>query len=139
MTKKKGWIRPGKMIEFVLQSLLKKPATVNYPFTKMPMPDKFRGKLKYDAEKCIGCMLCVKDCPSGAIKIKKVGEKRFECDIDLGKCVYCAQCVDSCPKKALLATTEFELAQIDRNKLKVIFDAPPETPGGTQQKAGGSE
>jgi formate hydrogenlyase subunit 6/NADH:ubiquinone oxidoreductase subunit I len=121
--KKKHWIRPGKMIEFVLQSLFKKPATVNYPFEKMKMPERFRGKLKFYPEKCIGCLLCVKDCPANAITIKKVGEKKFEAEIDLGKCVYCAQCVDSCPKKALEITPEFELAQIDRNKLKITFHA----------------
>lgn len=137
--KKKAWIRPGKMVEFVLQSLFKRPATVNYPFTSMPMPDKFRAKLKFDASKCIGCLLCVKDCPADAIKIKKVGEKRFECDLDLGKCIFCAQCVDSCPKRALEATAEFELAQVDRNKLKVVFDAPPESPSGTEKTAGAGQ
>jgi formate hydrogenlyase subunit 6/NADH:ubiquinone oxidoreductase subunit I len=123
---KKHWIRPGKMIEFVLRSLFKKPATVNYPFEKMEMPKNFRGKLKFDASKCIGCMLCMKDCPANAITIRKVGEKQFEADIDLGKCIYCAQCVYSCPRKALEATPEFELAQIERGKLKVIFHGEPQ-------------
>ena len=124
--KKKGLIRPGMMIELVLRSLFKKPATVNYPAEKMPMPEHFRGKLKFDASKCIGCLLCMKDCPTNAITIKKVGEKQFEAEIDLGKCIYCAQCVDSCPKKALDITPEFELAQLDRNKLKIVYHAEPE-------------
>ncbi len=120
--KKKPWVRPGKIVDFVLRSLFKKPATVNYPFEKMPMPEKFRGKLKFTPEKCIGCLMCVRDCPAKAIKIVKVGEKKFEAEIDLGKCVYCGQCVDSCPKKALEITPEFELAQISRNKLKLTYD-----------------
>jgi formate hydrogenlyase subunit 6/NADH:ubiquinone oxidoreductase subunit I len=130
---KKPWIHPGKMIEFVLQSLFKKPATVNYPFEKMEMPAKFRGKLMVHPEKCIGCLICMKDCPAKAITIKKIGEKQFEAEIDLGKCVYCGQCVDSCPKKAIEITPEFELAQIDRNKLKIVFHEEPQT--GTAQKA----
>ena len=87
------------------------------------MPDKFRGKILFHPERCIGCKLCMKDCPAGAIEIRKVGEKKFECEIDLGKCIYCAQCVDSCMKKALEATKEFELASLERNKLKVIYHA----------------
>jgi len=132
--KERKFIRPGKMIDFVLRSLFKKPATVNYPFEKMEMPKSFRGKLSFDAEKCIGCMLCMKDCPADAIKIIKVGEKKFEAEIDLGKCVYCAQCVDSCPRKALQITPEFELAQIDRNKLKVVFHAPSRAKSDTEKK-----
>lgn len=118
---KKPQLKLGKMVQLVLQSLFLKPATVNYPAEKMPMPKNFRGKLKFEAEKCIGCLICVKDCPTNAITIRKIGDKQFEAEVDLGKCIYCAQCVDSCPKKALAITPEFELAGFDRGKLKVII------------------
>jgi formate hydrogenlyase subunit 6/NADH:ubiquinone oxidoreductase subunit I len=122
----KKMIFPGAMIEFVLRSLFKKPATVLYPFEEMKMPERFRGRLTFDPAKCIGCLLCVRDCPTEAIQIKKIGEKKFEAEIDLGKCIYCAQCVDVCLKKALAITPEFELAQADRDKLKIVFDVEPE-------------
>lgn len=116
-------IKAGKMFWEVLRHLLAKPATVNYPFDKAEMPPEFRGKIKFMSENCIGCKLCVRDCPSNAITISKVGEKRFEATFALDKCLYCAQCVDSCNKNALASSVEFELAQLDRGKLKVIFHA----------------
>ena len=129
-------IRPGKMIKEVLGSLFKKPATTEYPFHKktLDVPARFRGKLKFYPQNCIGCKMCMRDCPSNAIVIRKVADKVFEADIDLGRCIYCAQCVDSCPKKALEATSEFELAAIDRDKLKVTFRDIPKPPSSSREQ-----
>jgi formate hydrogenlyase subunit 6/NADH:ubiquinone oxidoreductase subunit I len=80
-------------------------------------------------EKCIGCKLCVKDCPSGAITITKVAEKEFEIAIDQARCIYCAQCVDSCQRKVLRSSQEFELASLNRATLRVMVSAEPPAPG----------
>jgi formate hydrogenlyase subunit 6/NADH:ubiquinone oxidoreductase subunit I len=119
------------MIREVLCSVFKKPATNLYPAEELKMADQYRGKLLFHPEKCIGCRLCMRDCPTGAITINKAGEKQFEAVIDLGKCIYCAQCVDSCLKKALEITNNVELAQLDKKKLTVVFHAA------TEKEAGG--
>ena len=115
----------GKMIREVLRSAGKKPATVRYPYVKVTMPPEFRGKLVFDPAKCIGCKLCMRDCPAQAIEIVKVGEKRFEARIDQAKCIACGQCVDSCPKDTLKLTGDFELAQLARGKLRVTIQPEP--------------
>lgn len=114
-------IRPAKMLAELLRSILKRSATTKYPVRDKLMPTGFRGKIKYIPEKCIGCLMCMKDCPSGAITITRVGEKQYEAKIDLARCMFCGQCVDSCPKKALEITDEFELAQLDRAKLIIVY------------------
>ena len=113
----------NKVLKQVMSSVFKKPATVLYPAEKVPAPERFRGKIVFHPENCIGCRLCMKDCPSGAIVITKVGEKKFEAEINMARCIYCAQCADSCPKKALEYTKDVELAQLDNKKLKIIFNA----------------
>jgi len=128
-------IKPGRMLGEVLAHLTAKPATVKYPFEPAVVQAGLRGKIKFFAEKCIGCKICEKDCPSDAITINKLGDKRFECVFDLDKCIYCAQCVDSCPKKALANSNEFELAQLDRKKLRFVYHAPDAPPAPAAQPA----
>ena len=89
-----------------------------------------------DSEKCTGCRLCIRDCPSQAITITKVGEKKFEASIDLGRCVYCAQCAETCPRKVIDISTDFELAQIERGKLKIVFHAEAATASCPEESAG---
>ena len=112
---------PGKIIDFAVASLFKRPATVRYPAEPLAMPERFRGMLLYFASQCTGCKLCMRDCPAEAITIRKVGERRYEAVVDRGRCIMCAQCVDVCLKKALAISPEVELAQTERDLLRVVF------------------
>lgn len=119
--------KPGKMVSEVLKSISKKTATVMYPAEKLDMPDKYRGKLKFYPEKCVGCKLCVRDCPANAIVITKVAEKKFKADIFNGRCIYCGQCVEVCPKHALENTEDIELAQLKPEGLNSTYAPEIET------------
>ena len=120
---------PGKMLPELFNNVMRTPATTQYPFAKIEAPNDFRGKIVFTSENCIGCNICVRDCPADAIAINKIGEEKiFEAVFELDKCIYCAQCVLSCPRNALAASTDFELAQISRGSLKVLFPAKPKPP-----------
>ncbi|AEF93885.1 sulfite reductase, subunit C [Desulfotomaculum nigrificans CO-1-SRB] len=50
----------------------------------------------YEAAKCVGCRLCVKKCPAGALTW--TGKEIVR---DADRCIGCGDCADSCPKSAL--------------------------------------
>ena len=46
---------------------------------------------------CIGCGICTKNCPEGAIKVEN-----FNATIDQSKCIGCGICADKCPKNVIV-------------------------------------
>ncbi len=112
--------KPGVMIPTLLGRLSKKPVTVLYPYEKLDPAPKLRGKMKFDAEKCIGCGLCAKDCPSGACVMKDMGGEKERPVFNLDRCAFCAQCEETCPKDAIEMTQEYELAHFKPDEAIVL-------------------
>lgn len=109
----------GAMLGEIVPSLFKKPATDLYPFERNPAPERLRGRLVWTAENCVGCNLCVKDCPTEAIKIYTVDKKakRFVMRYYTDRCIFCSQCVQNCRFNALeMSNTDWELATLDRQE-----------------------
>ena len=111
--------RSGKILPVALKHLVSHPATVTYPVGGKELFPKVRGMIAYEASTCIGCSMCVRDCPTGAIVIEELGTKEFKATFEMDVCSFCAQCVSSCPKKSLSYTPEFELAVLSRAALKI--------------------
>ena len=100
--------------------LNKRTVSLEYPEKKRILNDVFRGKPEVSG--CIGCGICQKVCPSGAISIKKdENGKVIEYKFDLKKCIICGNCSFYCPKGAIKMTKEYELASDDKKDLTLCY------------------
>ncbi|HOX22977.1 MAG TPA: 4Fe-4S binding protein [Elusimicrobiales bacterium] len=146
--------KPGRALLEALKCLVSKPVTVSYPAGPDTTTASFRGRIVFDQDKCIGCRMCVKDCPAKAIEITpiepeqykfsyvskssrqkmpvavpKFGKRAFTCVIDLNRCIFCAQCAYVCPKQALASSKKFDLACFDKKTVIDVQGKPAERKG----------
>lgn len=110
-----------------LKYFFKKKVTLNYPYEKGPLSNRFRGehvlrRYPNGEERCIACKLCEAICPAQAISIEAEprpdGSRRTtKYDIDMTKCIYCGFCQEACPVDAIVEGPNFEFATETREEL----------------------
>jgi formate hydrogenlyase subunit 6/NADH:ubiquinone oxidoreductase subunit I len=112
------------MLNDVMRSLFKRPVTERYPFERKAAPERLRGALTFNPEKCSGCRLCVTDCPSEAIEIIAVDKKakQFVMRYHIDRCTFCEQCVKNCRFDCLeMSQDQWELASLKKEPFTVYY------------------
>ena len=75
-----------------------------------------------EKEKCIGCGLCVKDCPAGKLKLEE------QKAVYTPGCIECGHCVAVCPRAAA-SIPEYDMADVEeynKDKFKLLKYAIPD-------------
>ncbi|MCQ2484467.1 MAG: 4Fe-4S binding protein [Clostridia bacterium] len=71
-----------------------------------------------DKSKCLGCMNCIKRCPTQAIRVR-----RGKATIITERCIDCGECIRICPHHAKSAQSD-PLSVINDYKYKIALPAP---------------
>lgn len=103
-----------------LKNLFSKPSTVLYPAVSVEAKPNYRGRVMYDAEKCVNCGMCIKVCSPQAITRTSEpvdGGEKITYEIDMTSCTFCASCQDFCGTGAIWLSEDFHLAATDHEQL----------------------
>ena len=121
-------------------SLLRRRVTVCYPFEKLDVSPRVRGRHRQllDAHGdpiCIACGACVRICPDACIAVTRkrvtvttpAGEEKQvnrpeTFVIDLARCMYCNLCAEACPVDCLHLTADYAYSTGDIRELTVGMD-----------------
>jgi ferredoxin len=74
--------------------------------------------LRFDADKCDGCMACMRACPTAAVRIRY---KRAWMLAD--HCIDCGECIRVCPGHAVVPLTD-QMADLSRFSCRVAIPSP---------------
>jgi len=105
----------------LIRHVIRRPVTVLYPYEPTRPAPGLRGRPQIDMTKCIGCGICSRGCPAGAMQME--GRKaEATLRIHLDRCLFCGECERSCPQGAIELTADYELATAERDQLVLEFD-----------------
>lgn len=78
----------------------------------------FIHSIRINEEKCIGCVACMKVCPTKAIRIRAERAR-----INFEKCIDCGACLRVCPYNAIIPLTTTP-SDLDRFNYKIALPSP---------------
>jgi hydrogenase-4 component H len=99
-----------------IRALIKGPYTSRYPYEPHKPYDRFRGRPKFYVEDCIGCTACSQVCPTKAIDVEDLKNKRT-LTVHWDICIFCGQCQANCPtEKGIMLSREFDFATTEKRQ-----------------------
>ncbi|MFC1761847.1 4Fe-4S dicluster domain-containing protein [Planctomycetota bacterium] len=95
--------------------------TTRFPAVPCEVPDRYRGKPKFNDDTCVGCGACVNVCPTLALTQKDdlnsdPPNRRLTLRYDT--CIFCGHCAENCTTQdGIQLSQEWDLAGLDRSAM----------------------
>ena len=114
------------LIPHLFRTLLRKRATVTFPFGPLRLSDAFRGRMVVDINACIGCGVCARDCATGSLVFERLAGGGVCLVQHYDRCATCGQCAASCRSGAIRMEARFQEGALSREELvaKWIREGP---------------
>ncbi|MBM4024387.1 MAG: 4Fe-4S dicluster domain-containing protein [Planctomycetes bacterium] len=95
--------------------------TTRFPAEPCVVPERYRGKPRFDPDTCVGCGACVNVCPTSALTMVDEPDgahplRRITLRYDT--CIFCGNCQDNCTTQTgIQLSNEWDLAGLDRRSM----------------------
>ncbi len=94
--------------------------TTRFPAEPCVVPERYRGRPRFNAETCVGCGACVNVCPTSALTLADFDGDQPLRHITLryDTCIFCGNCADNCTTQdGIELSNEWDLAGLDRESM----------------------
>jgi Fe-S-cluster-containing hydrogenase component 2 len=82
------------------------------------MVAQYHHSLRFDVDRCDGCMSCMRACPTAAVRIRKGRAVKLA-----DRCIDCGECIRVCLRAAIVPLTD-QMADLSKFKCKVAIPSP---------------
>lgn len=82
------------------------------------MVAQYHHSLRFDVERCDGCMSCMRACPTAAVRIRRGRAVKLA-----DRCIDCGECIRVCPRSAIVPLTD-QMAELSKFKCKIAIPSP---------------
>ncbi len=100
-----------RVLKQALRAIFSRPYTTDYPNVPYQPPPGFRGRVRFNADACIGCTACAQVCPPKCIDVLDDTDPDHPTRTlvqHVDACIWCGQCERYCPTgKGIQVTNEY--------------------------------